>query len=69
MTPKAAEILEIAKRNDGRYLLPRRFSTGTSEITYYKAAQELVTEGLARWLDQSSTFYPGIVLTSKAYFR
>lgn len=71
MKPRAAEILQIAKAHDGRFLLPRRFRrepVGTvsdpdaTEIDY-EACRELVHEGLARWLN--SNFSPGIELCKR----
>lgn len=70
-TPEPAEIVEIAKAHDGRYLLPRRFgkpSTPLSETDLaYAACEELVRDGLAEWLPASWSAAPGIRLTSKAY--
>lgn len=63
------EIVEIASRNNGRYLLPQRFSRiqiGMEPLPddaerAWEACKSLVEEGKARWLRKTETnMAPGI---------
>lgn len=65
------EVVDIARRNGGRYLLPQRFSripVGMEPLPddaerAWEACKILVEEGKARWLRKSETnMAPGIEL-------
>ena len=71
-----AEIVEIAKKHGGRYLLPRRFHYNPWAHKEpldleYDACGELTLEGKASWLPMGTSYEcgpgPGICLTSKAF--
>lgn len=69
------EIVEIAQRNNGRYLLPQRFSRipiGMEPLPNdaeraWESCKRLVEEGKARWLSKLETnMAPGIELVRQA---
>ena len=64
LTERIDRMHELARKHEGRYLLPRRFykpnpfDRSDTDLDY-DAAAELVNRGEARWL-RNSKFAPGI---------